>query len=291
MISTNDIQAIQASPDDFKLIRRVPFELISKFPHAISDIVGDEVVIQIIDTETTGLEPSHNEIIEFGWTTVGYSPSEKRVSTIYEVGTMLQAPKDAISEEITSITGITNEMVAGKRFDESKIKEILTGNGKYVIAHNAAFDKGFIEHQFNHILVGNAVHWGCSLNDINWSERGYPSRSLEMLLLKEGFFYTAHRACNDTNATAFLLDVIQGGFEELIGNINTQYFTIYAVRAPFDVKDTLKANDFKWDADKRVWHITIAEAQKNEILNFLDSLYPNGAISAQIEKLPIVSQY
>ena len=59
----------------------------------------------------------------------------------------LEDPGIPITPEITEITGITNEMVAGKRIDDAQVVELVSG-ACIVIAHNLKFDRPFLEQRF-----------------------------------------------------------------------------------------------------------------------------------------------
>ena len=54
----------------------------------------------------------------------------------------LEDPGFSIPPEITNITGITDEMVAGHRIDDRAATDLL-GRVVFVIAHNADFDRRF----------------------------------------------------------------------------------------------------------------------------------------------------
>jgi DNA polymerase-3 subunit epsilon len=62
---------------------------------------------------------------------------------------------DAISPEITKITGITDEMVAGHRIDDLTVNDLLA-RVVLVITHHADFDRRFLERRFPTLA---AKHW------------------------------------------------------------------------------------------------------------------------------------
>lgn len=91
-----------------------------------------------IDTETTGLNASQNEIVEIAAVRFrGFKPVEKFVA--------LCAPKNGLTEEASRINGITAEMVEGKpQFGQvvhSLQAFISTDN---IVGHNLDFDLKFI---------------------------------------------------------------------------------------------------------------------------------------------------
>lgn len=100
-----------------------------------------------IDTETTGLlNPSANdlknqpEIIEF----YGIKLDDE-FQIIGDVNHLIK-PSSPISEEITKITGITNEMLEGKPSFPQVFDEIydLFFDDDHVIAHNCYFDMNML---------------------------------------------------------------------------------------------------------------------------------------------------
>jgi DNA polymerase-3 subunit epsilon len=72
--------------------------------------------------------------------------------------------------EITNITGITDQMVAGHRIDDRAVNDLLS-RVVLVIAHNAEFDRRFVERR---LPIFATKHWACSRFDIDWKGRGHP---------------------------------------------------------------------------------------------------------------------
>lgn len=94
----------------------------------------------VFDLETTGLSAEEeNEIIEIGAVKV---KNGEVIDTFDE----LIKPTILIPSNITDITGITNEMVDGKRTEEEVIKSFLNwASDTILVAHNANFDLSFIK--------------------------------------------------------------------------------------------------------------------------------------------------
>ena len=77
-----------------------------------------------LDLETTGLDPRTDEIIEIGVLIVSFT-NEDGFTKIDFTNNQLQQPNEPISEEITRITGITNEDVKDKAIDWNLLKDQL----------------------------------------------------------------------------------------------------------------------------------------------------------------------
>jgi DNA polymerase III subunit epsilon len=67
-----------------------------------------------------------------------------------------------------------------------------------VIAHNADFDRRFLEKRLPAFAT---KHWACSRSDIDWKAEGIRSSALEFVAYSLGFFHDGHRAASDCRAT------------------------------------------------------------------------------------------
>jgi DNA polymerase-3 subunit epsilon len=103
----------------------------------------------VLDTETTGLEPSEgHRIIEIGCVEL---INRKLTGNNYH--RYLQ-PDREIDEGAIEVHGITNEMLADKpRFGDIADEFVEFIRGAELIIHNAPFDVGFLNHELK--LVGN----------------------------------------------------------------------------------------------------------------------------------------
>ncbi|AVX20726.1 DNA polymerase-3 subunit alpha [Carboxydocella sporoproducens DSM 16521] len=92
----------------------------------------------IFDLETTGLSPLTNDIIEIGAVKIRAGQIQDRFHCFLK-------PSRPISEEISQLTGITNEMLAEALEPEQGLQDFLNFiRGAVLVAHNATFDAGFI---------------------------------------------------------------------------------------------------------------------------------------------------
>lgn len=226
-----------------------------------------------VDVETTGLDAREDEIIELAMTRFYYSP-DGRVHGVGESFHGFCQPSRPISPEITAITGITNEMVAGHQFDPVAVATFAAPSA-FVAAHNASFDRRFLERYSD---VFKTKPWACSMTQIDWASEGYEGVKLAYLAMGAGFFYDKHRAVNDCAAAIELLSrplPRSGiwGLAALLNEARQPTWRIRAVGAPFDLKDALRARGYRWDDGSsgapRSWYRDIAEAEKDVELSFL----------------------
>jgi DNA polymerase III epsilon subunit-like protein len=67
-----------------------------------------------------------------------------RIAGLRDVFTSFNEPSGLIPAEVTALTGITAEMVAGHKIDEAAVSSFVA-DAVIVIAHNAGFDRKFAE--------------------------------------------------------------------------------------------------------------------------------------------------
>lgn len=228
----------------------------------------------ILDTETTGLNRRKDEIIEIG--AIAFTFDEAgTIGDVIGVFGGLQQPSISIPSEITRLTGITDEMVAGQMIDLHHLRSIVEP-ADLIIAHNAGFDRPFCE-TFSPIFAGKA--WACSVSEIDWSARGFEGTKLGYLIGQVGYFHEGHRAVDDCFA---LLEVLAGGGEpgrsplaELYEASQRSRVRIFAENSPFDMKDHLKARGYRWsdgsDGRPKSWWLELDEDALDEELRYLRS--------------------
>lgn len=160
------------------------------------------------DVETTGLNPAENEIIEIGALKV-------REGKVAERFMELIRPLSAVPSSITSLTGITNQMVAAARSRHAVISDFLDFcEDDILIGHNVSFDYSFVK--------AGAAAEGFSFEKSGIDTlkiarkvlKDLESRSLEQLCQ---YYHienrSAHRAYHDALATAKLYQTLAHYFE------------------------------------------------------------------------------
>lgn len=227
----------------------------------------------LMDTETTGLNYAKDEIIEIGAVAFTYD-DEGAIGDVVGIYSGLRQPSEPIPAEITRLTGITDDMVAGREIDVAAL-DALIEPADLVIAHNAAFDRPFCE-KLSPTFASKA--WGCSVREIPWADLGFEGNKLGYLVGQSGLFHEGHRATDDCNA---LLEVLarpvgEGGsspFLELLRSSERSRVCIYAENAPFDMKDHLKGRGYRWsdgsDGKPRAWWIEIDDELQEEEFRYL----------------------
>lgn len=226
-----------------------------------------------VDVETTGLDPTRHEIIELAMVPFTYAV-DGRIFEIGEAFHQLRQPSEPIPPEITAITGITDDLVAGQAIDPAVVSH-FAAPAALVIAHNAAFDRRFME---RFCQTFTTKPWACSMSQVPWADEGFEGVKLSYLASGAGFFYDKHRAIHDCLAAVELLarplpKSGQPGLAQLLERARRPTWRIWAENAPFDLKDVLKARGYRWNSEHggapRSWYIDVEEDEREGELAFL----------------------
>lgn len=158
-----------------------------------------------IDLETTGLNPSDEEIIEFAAVRV----VNGRVADTFS---SLANPRREISEEITKITGITNEMLKDVPDVADVLKDFLAFVGdSVVVGHNVNFDINFIYDSCERHGLGTfSNNFVDTMRISRKCTVGARNHKLDTLLKHYGIVNdNAHRALSDALCTQQLYEIIK----------------------------------------------------------------------------------
>lgn len=217
-----------------------------------------------LDVETTGLDHRRHAVIELAMQRFR-ADEHGRIVDVGPSFRWLEYPGTPIPSEITTLTGVTDAAVAGRRICDAEATCLIL-DADFVVAHNAGFDRPFVEAR---LPAAAGRPWVCTMRDVDWRSRGFEGRVLSHLLSQIGWFYEAHRADTDVTALLHLLDHGSDGagrtvLAEAFGTGARDGWIFEAVRAPFDVKDRLKERGYRWDAAKRHWWREVAHAAFDE---------------------------
>lgn len=176
----------------------------------------------VFDIETTGFSPLNNKITEIGAVKI-------KNNQIVDSFSRLVNPEVKIPQKIIELTGITDDMVKDKDTIDKILPDFKDFIGDSVlVAHNASFDMGFINKNFDDIKISisNSV-----LDTLQLSRELYPelkSHKLNKIAKHLGVkLDNHHRAVDDSKATAdillsMILDLKEKNVEKL-EEVNTVF--------------------------------------------------------------------
>lgn len=230
----------------------------------------------IVDVETTGLDPSQHSIIELALLPFEYVESSGLVGLVHDYVRFYEDPGEPIPSEIVELTKITDEKVAGQSISDDVVNNLISG-ADLVVAHNAAFDRRFLERRLPEFAN---VNWACSLKEVPWKSLGFSSSTLEFLMFKKcKQFFEAHSASEDCKALLHVLATpFPNGntpFQMLLESATKKTIRIWATGAPFETKEALKLRKYRWnpgdDGNPKAWFLDVPEDKVTEECSWLSS--------------------
>ena len=244
-----------------------------------------------LDVETTGKDRTGDEIIEIALKTILFDMASCSIASVKESYESYNEPTIPIKEEAFLVNRITDEMIMGQSIDWNQVDRILE-KADVIVAHNASFDRAFID---EHSSVSPRKIWACSLEDIDWPGRNFSNGKQELLCFWHGFYYESHRAMNDVNALIHLVthsSYTEGHpILELIENSGKPYYKMKAIRSPFEKKDTLKANNYKWDGGNKYWWKKLNFDEIETEKDWLTEVIYDDYFPGVVEEIPLTDKY
>ena len=172
-------------------------------------LIEDDVIV--LDTETTGLSCAENELIEI-------SAARLRGREVVDRFDTFVHPNGLIPPEITELTSITNADVAhAPRAEEAvaALEEFVQGCP--VIAHNATFDRSFIESVKGGVRVSDI--WIDSLALSRIALPRLSSHKLATMAELFGCSAVSHRASDDVEALCGVWRILLCALTDLPGGL------------------------------------------------------------------------
>lgn len=284
-------------------LKKEGFLVIEKFDGSfpLVEITPDMVVKKaaVLDTETTGKDALTDKIIEMGIVVFEYDRNTRQILRVVDSYSGLEDPLMPIDPAATAVNGITDDMVKGKKLDDSKIENMLSGCS-FVIAHNSSFDRVFCERRMD---VFKQLPWACSRSQIDWEAESIGSQKLDYISYKLGFHYEAHRAEMDCLA---LLRVIAStmpvsgkrGMDYIAENFFKKTLRVYALNSAFETKDALSKKGYRWSAGlvtekpEKAWYIELEESELEEEIEWLrKNIYSGKKFTLRIDTLDAYSRF
>lgn len=176
----------------------------------------------VLDFETTGLSPQYGDrAIEIGAVLIENHMVTDRFQS-------LMNPGFRISSFIESYTGISNDMVAAAPSCEEVMAKFAEFIGEYpLVAHNASFDRRFLDSELGFIGKPGNYSIACSMLTARRVYPNAPNHQLETLVRYCGIYTdgTFHRALADAEMTGQLWIAMMDEIRETFG-INQVVFDL-----------------------------------------------------------------
>lgn len=220
-----------------------------------------------VDVETTGLEDDAR-IIQLAAIPFDFA-KDGRIFGVGDCHEWFEDPGIPIPDEITRLTGITQQDVDGRTIPNEKVEGLLADTC-LIIAHNARFDRPHLERRFPGFID---KYWACSCDDVPWRAEGLESSKLGWLAYRMcRMYYEAHRADDDCRMAIHLLaSTLPSGrlaMEVLLECARAKTARLWASDSPFETKDVLKRRGYRWSGGEhgrpKAWWRDVPERALDE---------------------------
>lgn len=248
-----------------------------------------------VDVETTGLDPAVDAIIQLAIVPFVFT-IEGQICTVEDGYEALDDPGRAIPELVTRLTGIRDEDVAGQSIEWQHVATLVEP-ADLVVAHNAGFDRRFVE---NRCDLFEKKAWACSMREVPWTDEGLESSKQEYLAYRYGFFYDGHRAGADCLAGIHLLaqELPESGrpaLAALLESARRTTYRLWAINSPFEAKDLLRARGYRWnsgvDGRHKSWYVELDAERCPEEQEYLNNEIYKRDITLPIDKITAFDRY
>ena len=180
----------------------------------------------LFDTETTGLQYSRDEIIEFAAVVLEKKEGKLTVTEEYDELIAL-SPGGFVPAQIEALTGISNQDIRERGIPKTRvccdIARMLSGN-TLLLAYNAHFDLSFLfylllRHGDPQILKGKDK---LDLLTVYKDRRSYPHKLCNAIEAYDltGKVVNSHRAVDDALATVEVMKCMEAERDDLCRYIN-----------------------------------------------------------------------
>lgn len=239
---------------------------VGQIGHFVRNKVAVEPIRQValLDVETTGTDPQIDQIIDLAYVILAVDDEDDIIGIVC-ADQALCDPMMSIPPRISLLTGLTDEIVAGKAIDLDRVEWDFASVDVF-IAHNASFDLSFVRQLLP--MTQNAA-WACSLKDFDWlGDAKLGGRALGHLLMEVGFFHEGHRAMADVVALLHILSFrLPDGrtvLSALLANAEEDTVKVEAVGAPYSARLRLKARGYRWDPNAKTWWTELAQHEVDD---------------------------
>ncbi|MFT7402991.1 exonuclease domain-containing protein [Zhongshania sp.] len=170
------------------------------------------VLFALVDLETTGGQPAHDEIMEVAVRLVGDSVDSSWQS--------LLNPRCAVPSFIQGLTGISPSILKDKPTFNAVQAELWTYlDNAVLVAHNARFDAGFLRVNYSRVGREYQPQVLCTLKLARVLYPDWPKHGLEAICHRIGFYSEVHhRAMADVDAMKAFLDYARADRGEAVFN-------------------------------------------------------------------------
>jgi DNA polymerase-3 subunit epsilon len=197
-------------------------------------------MILIVDTETTGIDPKKDSLIELA----GAVYDEEH--GLLDCQSCIVCSKDG-NNAAFDINRIDPALFPKNRTPHIDMWWELVDGCRAIVAHNASFDRQWLP-------ATNEQKWLCSIRDIKWPGG---TGKLETLALNHGVaVLPGHRAIYDVLTLVRVFDAVRAMGVSVSGLIDAALAPkdLWQSHQQFAKNDEARSFGFAWDAERKGWY-------------------------------------
>ena len=190
----------------------------------LSTLLDHYKAIIIFDTETSGLDPEKDQIIELAALRIERT-NTGGLRIAGKMDTFIKLPDgELLPENITALTGITDRLLQSEGVQSAKaasqITKLMQDGPTLMVAHNAQFDACFLRGLLRGTKVGR-IDWLDSLT-VYKDRRAYPHKLANAIISYDlgGKVQNSHRAIDDVLALFEVLKAMDEERDDLSAYVN-----------------------------------------------------------------------
>jgi ATP-dependent DNA helicase DinG len=205
----------------------------ARLPAIAAETAGLDDEIAFLDLETTGVDAGHDRIIEVALLIARGSEVVERYSSLVD-------PARPVPHDITLLTGIDDDLLAGAPSIETVVREVLQVVGRRdIVAHHADFDRAFLAQAAGRAGLPLPNRWLDSLELTRIALPRLRSHRLRDLAAAFGIEEPFHRAGGDVDAMFRIWRIAMAALDDL----PVEVLAAIAGLSPstgWDLRDTLR---------------------------------------------------
>jgi len=218
--------------------------------------------VLVVDTETTGIDPTVDRVLEIAWSLY----SVEHTTTVLSTAVLIHSAQEANPAEAINRIPLAACRAHGQPLSlVLKRLAMAMTSVDAVVAHSADFDRSFLLAEAMRLgaemgaaFAALEVPWVCSKEDLAWPLQTREGGSLVALALEHGLGVAhAHRAGADVELLTRLFDRVAeaGGAAALRALLarGLRPKALFQSTLPFEQNDTHKAKGFRWEAATKRW--------------------------------------
>lgn len=237
------------------------------------------MLIAVLDTETSGFSPAKNSTIEIAISLFDTS----LMTEIAFFSSLLPLQEGEESNGAEKVNNIRSDVLKARSVSVIAERQIVylhqvLSKCDFIIAHNAPFDKRFVEALFEkNGLYPVSVPWVCSFKELIFPKLS--NAKLGLLAEAHGIeTKDAHRAGGDVRVLTQLLVLL--GRESLeeqlspgssrcegaeLGSDPKEVSWLFCAEVTYDTRHLAKAAGFYWDSGAKKWLKRLTERERKEL--------------------------